>query len=228
MGSKPAEAGITLTVRIWGMGADGRAFFQKVQARDLRSNGAHLSGIDRPLTQGDVIGVQLGDKKARFQILHAVDTGHPDFVKAEIEIIPGQECPWQDQLSVLVSSGAAQSAAGASPSNKRRFPRHKIPFPVEIGDSRGNSPLQTTASDVRGRGCYVETLAPYPLNTQLQVSFWKREQKVSTAAVVRASISGVGMGIEFTGLPLEQQRQLQKYIEEIDPSSGGFASTRGD
>lgn len=228
MGSKP-QPGVALLVRVWGMGADGRAFFQNANAHDIRSNGAQLSGIDQQLTPGDVIGVQVGDKKARFRVLQAVDAGLPYKIKVDIELMQGQSCPWQEQLAVQVSTASSQSGGTVAPSNMRRFPRHKIPFPVEIrADRRGGAPMQTSASDVSGRGCYVETLVPLPLGTTLHMAFWKGQERITTEAIVRASISGVGMGIEFTGLSLDAQKQLQHHLDTIDPPAGGFASSIKD
>ena len=39
-------------------------------------------------------------------------------------------------------------------------------------------------------------------------------EKVTTAAVVRASDPGVGMGIEFTGLADDTQKRLQEFLEK--------------
>ena len=58
----------TILVRIWGMGANGQAFFQNANLRNLTAIGAQIIGVDQPLKTGDVIGVQLGDKKARCKV----------------------------------------------------------------------------------------------------------------------------------------------------------------
>ena len=41
-----------LHVRVWGMDADGRPFFQNAVANNISSEGAQLLGINRPLTAG--------------------------------------------------------------------------------------------------------------------------------------------------------------------------------
>jgi hypothetical protein len=50
------------------------------------------------------------------------------------------------------------------------------------------------------------------------------QEKMTTSAIVRASDPGVGMGIEFSGLKLEQQQKVQEYLDRIDPVGSGFAS----
>jgi hypothetical protein len=56
---------VELPVRVFGMGADGRPFLHNAQARNISRHGAKLFGLEAQLKPGDVIGVQVGDKKAR-------------------------------------------------------------------------------------------------------------------------------------------------------------------
>ncbi len=101
--------------------------------------------------------------------------------------------------------------------NKRRYERHKILFPLEIGfeDAR-RTHMQTNATDIGGRGCYVETLLPLQLGTNVKITFWMDSEKVQTSGIVRASDGGVGMGIEFTQLDNQVQDRLQKHLEKLD------------
>ena len=203
-----------ILVRIWGMGADGHAFFQNANARNLTNVGAQITGIDHELKTGDVIGVQFGDKKARFRVLQAVNAGLPLKIKANVELVEGQQCPWKEQIAHVPTVAEKQSPHA----NKRRFTRHRIAFPIEMRDDRGGGvPMQTNASDIGGRGCYVETLVPFPLGTPLHITFWVGDQKMTTGAIVRASDPGVGMGIEFVSMSLDDQMKFQTHLDSIDP-----------
>ncbi len=64
-----------------------------------------------------------------------------------------------------------------------------------------NGAMRVTAADISGNGCYVETVLPLPIQTVVQVDFWIDQERVTTTATVRTRDPGVGMGIEFTGLP---------------------------
>jgi hypothetical protein len=199
-----------LPVRIWGMDADGRPFFQNVNATNISSDGATFSGISHPLKAGDVIGVQYAEKKVRCKVIWVIDSGVKRQIEAGVEILPGQKTPWLDL--------ASQENSEVAPSkNKRRWARHKIWFPLEIGfeDSR-RTHMQTNATDIGGRGCYVETLLPLPMGTRVKITFWMDDEKIQTSGVVRASDGGVGMGIEFTQLDDHVQERLQKHLEKLD------------
>jgi hypothetical protein len=206
-----------LIVRIWGMAA-GKPFFQNVHAVDLSSAGAKLSDIEHAMAPGDVIGVQFGDKKARFRVVWLIDSGALHKMQAGVQMLEGQQCPWQEELTNPDAEVASQVRTAAQ--DKRRFPRHKIKFPIELYDPRTRGArLHTDATDISGRGCYVQTMMPLPLGTALNITFWMEDQRVETTGVVSASDGGVGMGIDFTGLDGEWQDRLQARLRELDPAS---------
>jgi hypothetical protein len=205
-----------IPVRVWGMDADGRPFFQSASAGNISSHGAMLSRVNHPLKPGEVIGVQYGDKKARFRIVWVVDGGAIRKIEAGIEILDNQQNPWEE---LTPSDPQLQQPRGK---NKRRFVRHKMLFPIEISFEDSRRPhMQTSATDIGGRGCYVETLMPLTSGTKTVITFWIDSEKIKTTGVVRASDPGVGMGIEFTALDNTIQQQLQQYLDKLDT---GFAS----
>lgn len=231
MASRPEPRVQTdLRVRVWGMGADSKPFFQAAEARNISRHGALLSGLEHQLAPGDIIGVQYGEKKARFRVIWVIDAGHLQKIQAGVQMLDGQECPWTQQVMAAQEVPAAPSptsvsgtgrAAAAAPApavqNKRRFPRLKISFPLELRDDRSvGSHMQTHATDISGRGCYVETIMPLAVDTPLKITFWMGSEKVSTTGLVRASDPGVGMGIEFTGLSDAGQQRLQQHLEKME------------
>ncbi len=199
-------------VRVWGMDADARPFSQNAVANNISGEGAQILGINHPLKAGDIIGIKHGDKKARFKVVWVTDAGMLRKIEAGVQIVEGQESPWQEMAN-------PEELTFAPGKIKRRFVRHKIQFPIQIGlaDTQ-RARMNTNATDIGGRGCYVETQLPLPLGTQGTITFWMDEEKVQTTAVVRASDPGVGMGIEFTTLDTHIQERLQQFLDEMDPS----------
>jgi PilZ domain len=199
-------------VRVWGMDAEARPFSQNAVANNISGEGAQILGINHPLKAGDIIGIKHGEKKARFKVVWVTDAGMLRKIEAGVQIVEGQESPWQEMAN-------PEELIFAPGKIKRRFVRHKIQFPIEIGlaDTQ-RARMNTNATDIGGRGCYVETLLPLPLGTQGIITFWMDEKKVETTAVVRASDPGVGMGIEFTTLDAHVQERLQQFLDTIDTS----------
>ncbi|HTE89547.1 MAG TPA: PilZ domain-containing protein [Terriglobales bacterium] len=211
-----------LVIRVLGMSADGKPFLQNAEAHNISSQGAKLSGIEHQVTPGDVIGVQLGDKKARYRVVWTIDAGHLLKIQAGVQLVEGQQCPWTKELTQAKEKPApATSSSPTSGSSKdnRRFERLKLRFPLELREERTGSRMQTGATDISGRGCYVETMLPLARGTELNISLWIESEKVDTTGVVRACDGGVGMGIEFTGMDLASQERLQRFLEKLESES---------
>ncbi len=209
-----------LPVRVWGMTQEGRPFFQQARAISITASGALLSQIDCVLTPGEVIGVQFGSKKARCRVLSVQSASQSEKAQAEVQLLEGQSCPWQDELS------AEQVAADpAVIKSRRRFSRHRIFFNMEMSDERVNTPIRVRATDISANGCYVETMLPLPTGTILRVEFWIDSEKISTTGIVRTKDPGVGMGIEFTGLTPSAQQRFQTFLDGLNETSSGFAGS---
>jgi ribosomal 50S subunit-recycling heat shock protein len=205
-----------IPVRIWGMDSDGRPFFQTASAGNISSDGALLSRVSHSLKIGDVIGIQYGEKKARFRVVWVVDAGAVRKNEVGVQILEHQQSPWGS-----LTQPQARTTTAHRGQNKRKFLRHKVLFPIEIGfpDAR-RAHMQTNATDIGGRGCYVETLLPLSIGTEVRIIFWMDSEKTMTTGTVRASDPGVGMGIEFTTLDSTVQERLQEFIEKMDTGLG--------
>jgi hypothetical protein len=207
------RATLDLRLRVWGMGANDQPFHQNAMAQNVSVTGACICGIEQGLKVGDVIGVQYEAKKARCKVIWVVDGGGIKKVQVGVQLVADQECPWLSQLPAEVRS----NLPAPTPDNRRRFQRHKISFPLEFRDERVNTPMRVNATDISGNGCYVETAMPLPVSTVLRVDFWIDEERLSATATVRTRDPGVGMGIEFTGLPDDSKNRFQTHLDKQDP-----------
>ena len=203
-----------LPVRVWGMSAEGRPFSQNARAQNISTDGALLTGVENELKVGDVIGVQCDERKARCTVVWVMNTGSIKKNQVGVKLVADQECPWKKHLHV-------QNAPAVVPTgNRRQYARHRVSFPLELRDERVATPMRINSTDVSGNGCYVETIMPLATATVLRVDFWMQNEHLSITAVVRTCDPGVGMGIEFTGLPLADKERLQRYLDGIDPARG--------
>ena len=204
---------LDLRLRVWGMGANNQPFHQNAVAQNVSVTGACICGIEQGLKVGDVIGVQYEAKKARCKVIWVVDGGGIKKVQVGVQLVADQECPWLSQLPVEVRS----NLPAPTPDNRRKFQRHKISFPLEFRDERVNTPMRVNATDISGNGCYVETAMPLPVSTVLRVDIWIDQERLSATATVRTRDPGVGMGIEFTGLPDDSKNRFQAHLDKQDP-----------
>jgi hypothetical protein len=204
---------LDLRIRVWGMGSNDQPFHQNAVAQNVSATGACISGIEQELKVGDVIGVQYETKKARCKVIWVMEAGGLKKVQVGVQLVVDQECPWLSQLSPEARSNLPVS----TPDNRRRFQRHKISFPLEFKDERVNTPMRVNATDIGGNGCYVETAMPLPVTTVLKVDLWLDQEHLTATATVRTRDPGVGMGIEFTGLPEDSKKRFQAHLDKLDP-----------
>lgn len=210
------RATLDLKVRVWGMGANNQPFFQNAMAQNISLTGACIYGIEPELKVGDVIGVQYEGKKARCRVVWVVDAGALKKTQVGVQLVAEQECPW---AAVLPSDLKADERTTQHHDNRRKFLRHKISHPLELRDERVNTPLRVNATDISGNGCYVETVMPLAVGTALRVDLWIEEEHLNYGAIVRTRDPGVGMGIEFTGMPEESKKRFQAHLDKLDPPS---------
>ncbi|MGO9366659.1 MAG: PilZ domain-containing protein [Terriglobales bacterium] len=210
---------LDLRVRVWGMGANNQPFHQNAVAQNVSATGACINGLEQDLKVGDVIGIQYETKKARCKVVWVMEAGGLKKYQVGVQLVVDQECPWLSQLPAEIRA----NMPAAAPDNRRKFQRHKISFPLEFRDERVNTPMRVNATDISGNGCYVETVMPLPISTVLRVDFWIDQEHVSATATVRTRDPGVGMGIEFTGLPEDSKRRFQAHLDKLDPG----ISTKG-
>ena len=225
MDNKPElRVSADIPVRIWGMDADGHPFFQNAFATNLSNIGAQINGIRHSLGVGEIVGIQYGDVKARFTIMWVKPSPAIGHGKAGVRILANQQAPWED----LANENPHEQNNSQRETNRRRFARHKVQFPLEISfPDNSRAHMQCCATDMGGRGCYVETLVPLAICSKVIVTFWIDSQKLVTQSVVRASDPGVGMGIEFISLEEEIQQRLQEYIERLDEGFAAAAAGSG-
>ncbi len=207
------RATLDLPVRVWGMGANNQPFHQNAVAQNVSLTGARIAGLEHEVKVGDVIGIQYETKKARCKVVWVAEAGGLKKVQVGVQLVVDQECPWFSQLPVELQANHVVPTAD----NRRRFQRHKISFPMELRDHPSRSPSRVTAADISGNGCYVEIAMPLPVSSQVYVDFWIDQERVSTPAMVRTRDPGLGMGIEFTGLPDETKRRFQAHLDKLDP-----------
>lgn len=198
------------------MGANDQPFFQNANAQNISATGACLYGIEPELKVGDVIGVQYEGKKARCKVVWVVDAGALKKTQVGVQLVADQDCPW---TAALPAEMMPDERTQVRHDNRRKFVRHRVSFPLELRDERVNTPLRVNATDISGNGCYVETVMPLPVGTALRVDLWIEQERLSPSAVVRTRDPGVGMGIEFTGLPEESKKRFQAHLDKIDPGN---------
>ena len=107
----------------------------------------------------------------------------------------------------------------SAPENERRnSTRLKIKVPIEMYIEGSPSPVRGATSDLSVSGCYIETIFPLPVGTNLELKL----QLVNTLLIVASVATSdpqVGNGIRFMRMLPEDIEELRKFLESAEATS---------
>jgi hypothetical protein len=104
------------------------------------------------------------------------------------------------------------------PTGERRCAK-RTPFvaPVELIDVRSGARMKARLADLSLHGCYVDTLNPLPVGSDVRVQIQKVNDTLEFLARVSSQHPGSGMGLEFKDLTPEQRASLKSCLAEANP-----------
>ena len=107
-----------------------------------------------------------------------------------------------------------QSSDGQTAAAERRDAR-RYPFisPVELIAVYGSTRISARTSDLSLRGCYVDTLNPFPVGTRVRLQITKNDQRLEFRAEVTSCHVGSGMGVLFEQLTPPQMDIVVSWLE---------------
>jgi PilZ domain len=221
-----------LEVRVWGMDVTDKPFFQTAHTIEISAQGARLAGVTCLKGPGEIIGVQHGDQKARFRVAWIGMPGTPEQDQIGIESLESDRCIWAEALQEALTKDTLEAKLEApapatapapdepaqtpgSSRERRRYPRYRCTGTVQVSRDGGGPALWMTLTDIGLGGCYVETLSPLPLNTNVGLLISVEEMSIRGRGKVRTSHPTVGNGIAFTQMPAEDWRRLQELAARL-------------
>ena len=105
-----------------------------------------------------------------------------------------------------------------NPDKERRdSPRFKLKVPIEIYTEGSTSPLRGATSDLSLTGCYIESIFPFPVGTNLELKIQLADTLVLLGTVV-TSDPQVGNGVHFTRTLPEDIEQLRAFLAAAEQS----------
>ena len=101
----------------------------------------------------------------------------------------------------------------ASSSDRRGKGRKPCRLSADVYRMGSGVPQRCTLSDISYGGCYVETTAPFPAGTGVELVVRTSEIKLHIKGSVQAMHPGFGMGVSFSLQSAEERAQVQGLME---------------
>lgn len=153
------------------------------------------------------VGIRFADvpQASRRILSQWIKTTLSQQVKVEASLPPVSQQP-------ATRANAGFGLLSASSSNRREKSRYACRLGADIYRAGERVPHRCTLSDISSGGCYVETPAPFPAGTTVEIVVRTLEMKVQVLGTVQAMHPGFGMGVEFSLKSPHERDQVQQLI----------------
>ncbi len=192
-------------VCVYGHGPTRNPFYEEARALHMTQEGALLL-LTAPVDRGQkllLISV-AGQDPAEAQVVRTRTLGAQMF---EVEIAFSLPRPdfWKPFCGSAPNKGV----------EKRRSPRVRLPRGITISWHGTSQRDISLISSLSLGGLFIEAANPAPAGDTLQVQFDIPSGAVRGQAVVRRSITGQGMGVEFTEMPEHSRAGLGELLQKL-------------
>jgi len=108
-----------------------------------------------------------------------------------------------------------KTPASTQESERRGGDRHLVIASAEIVELSSGARFSTRTTDLSPGGCFVDTLTPFPVGSQVRVTIYRGKSHFETHGSVVYSQQGLGMGIAFGELEPRHRASLESWISEL-------------
>jgi hypothetical protein len=108
-----------------------------------------------------------------------------------------------------------KNAIGTAAEEQRQNPGYSFSCDAEVIDIQGDTRITGRVTDIAKRGCYVDTISPFPAGTLVAVKINRGIQKLETQGTVVYSTVGLGMGLAFTDTEQPHTLLLDAWLGEL-------------
>ena len=223
-----SEQRIALRVPILVRGKDSRGspFTITAQTHDITATGASLNGLKGIADVGSKIEIEYQGRKAMYRVQWIGKIGTPRSGHAGVKCLEPGNYIWGIPLAEWTPDTydpdtaepqkravipPIESLIAPSPNiERRRFPRVACRIEATVLDERSAMNLPVKVTDISFGGCYVEMLAPLPLNSFVELALDTSQGAIHACGKVVAAQTGMGMGIAFTAVSPEDFEKLRE------------------
>lgn len=98
---------------------------------------------------------------------------------------------------------------------RRRAPRCAVIASAEVIELQTNTRLKARISDLSLVGCYLDIANTLPVGTEMRLNIAHNDATFSALGIVTHCEPGLGMGVRFADVPLDQNAILDKWLLEL-------------
>ena len=210
---------------------------QLAHTLDMTENSARLGGLSTQLEVGEIIEVQRGAAKGKFQVFWMGAPGSAMAGQAGVRSLSRDKSIWgvhlpPDESDPHVNVHQVRNPmppvqTSQLPGEKRWHTRYECEGSATVKPPNATYGSHGAIKDISEGGVYVEITAPLPVNTEVTLSMNVEGVWLDAAGMVRTSYPLVGMGISFQSMTGQNREKLHVVLERLKRKLPG-ARTRTD
>jgi PilZ domain len=206
-------------VRIWGNDQEGNPFTEHVCTIDISHKGASIAAVKTTLVPGDTVGLQYRNRQARYRVAWIAPsrTGQGHNVGLECIQVGKELWPVDTPAEGEDSYTAAEAKLRLerTQEDRRVQTRYPVSGAARVRGLDGEGGRWTKLGDISLTGCYLHTTDPLNVGRSVSLLIKVGNQEFEAVAIVRSSIPGIAMGLEFTFLHNSERVTLRAIIARL-------------
>lgn len=218
---------IAFPVVVRGTDARGNAFVVTTDTHDVSCTGVCLRGLQHVAEPGAKIEIESQNQKAWYRVQWASAANRRQEWRVGAWCLEPGKYVWGIPPKEWEPDAFEASSASPPPSSpiatvpvvqqpqreRRRFARHTCRLEAQVATegAYGKVVMNGKITDISLGGCYLEMLAPLPVDTPVELTFSAGDAPLDLAAKVVSSQEGFGMGLAFTGMSPEEFEILRQF-----------------
>jgi PilZ domain len=103
---------------------------------------------------------------------------------------------------------------------KRRYSRAELPKGMRVAWEGSGKRFVSRVFDLSLGGVFIPTPDPPPVGTSVKLVFEISGKNIRARAIVRRSVSGNGMGVEFVAMGYEERGLLVRILKGLSHRDG--------
>lgn len=222
-GRKEDRLKLTVSVRMYGTDAKGKAFDISVLTADVSAGGALLVNVPVALRVGEVFGIKHGADRARYRVQWLTNAGADSHPQVGVQCLEAGKNIFGAEVRPAAASIEVRAMVKRRPVgmedhsqlDKRTAFRHRCDLGVQLRIDDSKVGLWARCTDLSEGGCYVATRSPLPVNTKFNLTVFIQPQTIEVPAIVRTTFPAIGMGVQFLFANTEQQERIKGLVASM-------------
>jgi hypothetical protein len=199
---------------------------QLAHTLDITETSARLGGLGSLLEPGEIIEIQRGAVRAKFEVHWMGEPTSTLSGQAGVRGVDPNKSIWGIQLpadepDLAINTNGLRTAAAtprglaAVTPNSEQHARYECSGVVTLLAPGSNYPVRVHLKSIQVGGFSVETTTTLPLQTIVTIAANVEGIQIATAGVVTAITPRVGMEITFHKISMESQRRVLQVLQKL-------------